>query len=63
MHPPDELQRLSMKATERFKRLLLTGITDLDSLVDAVRKELPIDVVVYNASTENEPCLLVRNST
>jgi len=60
MRTPTELLDFSTHATIRFKHLLQTGITDIDSLIMAIQHDLPNDLVVLNASTGTNYQLLVR---
>lgn len=62
MYEPSELVRLSHEATKTFNRLCLTGITDRVSLVKAVARDMPNDVVLIDASTPQANYIMVREN-
>ncbi len=61
-YDPSKLIQMSHDATDRLNHLALTGITDRKSLIAAIAKDLPKDVVVIDASANGENVLLVRET-
>lgn len=59
---PHELMDLSHKATDRFKQLLETGITDTEALLATIQLEMPPGILLVDASSPSNPFILAREA-